>query len=181
MRLWTVRRDKMCIFSSHQSVFLLSNLTDPSSTLSTQHTEFWKRVSCTSKTIPITSALHMCVCVCVCWTGSGLNYLEGFNWMSSPYSPVCVTGSKIFVVYMRAWGRQAHKTDSSCSQRCVNSACLPAGSICNLLMQLQTGYTTKTSCEVPRVLRILLAESRHSDVHKYSERAFQFKFNTVCD
>lgn len=34
-------------------------------------------------------APHVCLtmCVSVFLTGSGLNYLSGFSWMSSPYSP----------------------------------------------------------------------------------------------
>lgn len=55
------------------------------------------------QTMPVTSALHMCVHL----TGSGLNYLSGFNWMSSPYSSVW----EIFVVYMQACGAQ-HRQQS---------------------------------------------------------------------
>lgn len=106
MSLWVCRQsDKIrCICSSHQTVFLLSNLADPSSTLSTQHAVFWKRVSCTSKLFP-----QHPYSTCVCLTGSGLNYLSGFSWMSSPYS--LDQKSLLFA-------EQAHSEDSSHSEIC---------------------------------------------------------------
>lgn len=75
----TVRRGKMCVCSSHHAAFLLSNLADPSSTLSTQRAVFWKRVNSTPKLF-----LQHPPSTCV----SGLNYLSGFDWINSSSPPL---------------------------------------------------------------------------------------------